>query len=158
MWVPFFGQTVIYAQCIPVLVPCSRLRDWAIRLGPTLTVSSMREEAVCSVFCSGRPFHSPSFDFFSRGLLEAGNGCRSVGHFLPTTWPSHRAFYLTTSGPRQKATGLGLALDSWEASGIFWRQTGLCQQPTAWNRVNRGIWQAVPLSLSPSLRLVVLKP
>lgn len=129
---------------IPGPVPCS-LRDSGTWPSSTLQVPSVQEEANCAVFHLSKMTLSFSFPQFFRqreGLLEAENGSRPAGYFLPTTWPSHGAFHLTTSetvttGPRQGATGQSLALNSWEASGIFWRQTGLCQQPTAWKRVNR---------------------
>ena len=144
----------VLAQYTPVLGPYS-LRHSAIL---PFECPLCRKKIFAQFFAPVKvPLSFPFLQIFflplDRGLLEAGNDSRPASHFLPTTWPSHGAFRLTacgvvTAGPKREAAGWGLALDSWEASGIFWRQTGLCEQPAAWNRVNRGVWQAVPWALS----------
>lgn len=67
---------------------------------------------------------------------------------LPRSFPSSQPW---SCDNRAQARGywMNLAIDSWETPGIFWRQTGLCQQPTAWRRVNTSGWQAGTPGLFP---------
>lgn len=95
-----------------------------------------------------------SMDFLDREVIGSAEwllastrlpGCH-MG--LPRCFPSFQAW---SCDNRAQAGGywMNLAIDSPETLGIFWRQTGLCQQPTARTRVNTSGWQAGTLGLLP---------
>lgn len=71
----------------------------------------------------------------SKEWLQASTPLPGCHMGLPGSFPSYHPW---SCDNRTQARGywLNLAIDSWETPGIFWRQTGLCQLPTAWRRLN----------------------
>lgn len=98
--------------------------------------------------------HSLFYGFLNREVigstewLQASTPLPGCHMGLPRRLPSYQSWNCDN---RAQARGywMNLAIDSRETPGIFWRQTGLCQQATAWRRENTSGRQAGTLGLLP---------